>query len=185
MSKIGRKKIQIPDNTNIEILHNIIKVSGPLGELKFNFKSHLKIEKKDNILKIIPQKQTKYVRSLYGLTRSIVYNMIEGVTKGFRKQLELSGVGFRVQISGSKLTFSLGFSHPIEYEIPEGINIKIEKNIITINGIDKQKVGQTAAEIKHLKIPDPYKAKGIKYFGEEIKTKPGKAVAKTMGEGEK
>jgi len=184
LSKIGKKQIIIPKLVTVDIFDKKTKIRGPLGELEFTFKSQIKVKKSKNILKVVSQKQTKYAKSLHGLTRSIIANMIEGVTKGFKKQLELSGIGFRAHMSGNKLILSLGFSHPIEFDVPESINIKVEKNIITVFGIDKQKVGQIAAEIKKLKIPDPYKGKGIRYLGEEIKTKPGKAVAK-MGEIEK
>lgn len=182
MSKIGKKIIEIPENVKVNISGNLIKIKGPLGELEFSYRSQIRVEKKLKFIKVSPQKLTKYSRSLFGLTRTLIFNMVEGVTKGFQKQLELSGTGFRAQVSDNKLTLLLGFSHPVEYLIPAGIDIKVEKNRLTISGIDKQKVGQTAAEIRKFKVPDPYKAKGIKYVDEIIKTKPGKAVAKTLAE---
>jgi len=183
MSKIGRKPIKIPEDVKIALDDKMIKVSGPGGELEYKLSLDCDIEIKDNLLKIIPKRNDKFSKSLFGLTRAKIQNMIIGVKDGFEKILELVGVGFKVQLEGNKLILNVGFSHSVEVEAQEGIEFKVEKNKIKILGPDKEKVGQMAAKIRAVKIPESYKGKGIKYAEEIIKLKPGKVVVKTEGEG--
>ncbi len=174
MSRIGKKPIEIPEGTQVRIDKGDIIVKGPKGELTQLLPLELEVSIKDNKLEVKPKKKTKNSSALWGLFRSLIFNMIEGVNQGFEKKLEINGVGYRAALEGKKLVMSLGFSHPVEMEAPEGIEFNVEKNIITISGIDKQLVGQAAAEIRSKKKPEPYKGKGIKYIDEVIRRKAGK-----------
>ena len=174
MSRIGKKLIAIPDGVDVKIDRNDISVKGPKGALNFGFHYEVEVKVEDKEIQVSVKKITKQTKALWGLTRMLVANMIEGVTKGYEKQLELQGVGFRMAVQGKKLNMALGFSHPVEVEIPEGLEAKIDKNILTISGIDKQKVGQCAASIRSLKKVEPYKGKGFRYVGEIVKKKAGK-----------
>lgn len=176
MSRIGKKPIEIPQGVEVKIGENTITVKGPRGTLERTFPSVLKVSKEDGNIIITPVDLTRKTKSLYGLTRTLIANMVEGVTRGFEKVLELSGVGYKVQLQGKNLILNLGFSHQINYPLPEGIEASVERqSVITIKGINKELVGQTAANIRSFKKPDPYKAKGIKYRGEHIIRKAGKA----------
>lgn len=181
MSRIGKKPINIPEKVEIKIENDRIIVKGPKGELSQPLPDRIKAVIEDSeqgkILKIAPEKKNKEIAALWGLSRALVFNMIKGVTEGFEKQLQIEGVGFRAVVQGSKLVLSLGLSHPVEMEAPKGIEFKVEKNIITISGIDKQLVGQVAAKIRDFKKPEPYKGKGIRYVGEVIRRKAGKKAA--------
>lgn len=181
MSRIGKKPINIPEKVEIKIENDRIIVKGPKGELSQSLPDRIKAVIEDSeqgkILKIAPEKKNKEIAALWGLSRALVFNMIKGVTEGFEKQLQIEGVGFRAVVQGSKLVLSLGLSHPVEMEAPKGIEFKVEKNIITISGIDKQLVGQVAAKIRDFKKPEPYKGKGIRYVGEVIRRKAGKKAA--------
>jgi large subunit ribosomal protein L6 len=190
VSKIGKKPINIPEGVEVKIKTQEIEVSGPKGELALKIPPQIKFEKKQKedreVIMISMSSQQKALKSLVGLYRSLINNMIEGAEKGFQKQLELSGLGFRATLASTpegkqKLVLALGYSHPVEVEAPEGISFSITKNIITIEGIDKQLVGETAAKIRALRPPEPYKGKGIRYLKEAIKRKPGKAVIKAPG----
>ena len=177
MSRIGKKPIIVPTGATVQIDGQKVKVKGQKGELEFNFHRLVHFEKKDGIVKTLVKKtEDKKSRELWGLSRVLLSNMIEGVTKGFQKKLEINGVGYRAAASGQKLNLELGFSHPVEFMLPKGIEAKVEKNIITISGIDKQLVGETAARIRALRKPEPYKGKGIKYVDEIIRRKAGKVV---------
>ncbi len=177
MSRIGKKPIDIPEKVDVKIDNNKISVKGLKGELSLDVHPLVQISQKDNqILVTVKNSEDKEQASLWGLSRTLVNNLITGVTEGFSKQLEINGIGFKAQLKGDKLVLNVGFSHPVEYSIPEGIQINVEKNIITISGIDKQKVGQVAAEIRAIKKPEPYKGKGIKYIDEVIRRKAGKVV---------
>lgn len=179
MSRIGKQPIIVPEGVKVEIEGNLVTVAGPKGELKKEFSSKVDITQKDNqVIVSVKNQEDKEEAALWGLTRSIVANMVQGVTEGFEKKLEISGVGYKAAISGEKLVLNVGFSHPVEYKIPEGIDVTVEKNIITISGADKQLVGQVAAEIRSVRKPEPYKGKGIKYVDEVIRRKVGKAAAK-------
>ena len=176
MSKIGKTPIDIPDNVNIEINGNIVNVKGPKGNLSFEF--HPKIDVKIIDKKIIVERKSdeKFSKSLHGTTRQIIKNMIIGVTQGYRKVLVVEGMGYKVNMEGGKLVLNVGYSHPVYYIPPDGIKITLQGNKIIVEGIDKQKVGQVAAEIRRIKEPDPYKGKGIRYEDEKLKLKPGKAA---------
>jgi len=177
LSKVGKQPIKIPEGVTVEIKPSQVIVSGPRGSLTQEIRSEIKVEKKENQILVQPNSQSKLVKSLHGLLRSLIANMIQGVTKGFEKTLELQGVGYRVNLEQENLTLALGFSHPVVVKPPEGIKFQVEgNNLIRVLGIDKQLVGQIAAGIRRIRPPDSYKGKGIRYEGEVIKLKPGKAA---------
>ncbi|MFH1968029.1 MAG: 50S ribosomal protein L6 [bacterium] len=178
MSRIGKKPIEIPEGTKIEISEKEIKVSGPKGELKQAIHPEIKIENKDGKIFIKPSRKefSKKGRGLWGLYRALVFNMIEGTSKGFEKKLEIEGVGFKANVEGDNLVLNLGFSNPVKIKKIEGVNFSVEKNVVTVSGIDKEKVGHMAALIRKQKKAEPYKGKGIKYQGEKIRRKEGKKV---------
>ncbi|MFH1778762.1 MAG: 50S ribosomal protein L6 [Candidatus Omnitrophota bacterium] len=177
MSRIGKKPIQISKNVKVNISGNIISVEGPKGKLIYKVHPDLKVEIKEEQIIVLVDSNEKTVMSLHGLTRTLINNMLIGVTSGFQKELEIVGVGFRALVSGEKLVMQLGFSHPVEIHIPEGIVIETPKPTqIVVKGIDKQKVGEVAAEIRAIYPPEPYKGKGIRYVGEYVRRKVGKAV---------
>ncbi len=179
MSRIGKQLILVPEGVEAKITDNKVFVKGPKGELIQEINPLVIVEKKDNeISLLVKNPQIKQQKSLWGLFRRLIANMIIGVTQGFSKQLEVNGIGYKAAVQGSNLVLHLGYSHPIEYNIPTGIEIKVEKNIITVSGIDKQVVGQTAAEIRAMRKPEPYKGKGIKYIDEIIRRKVGKSAVK-------
>lgn len=179
MGRIGKKTIDIQE-AKIDYQDRILKVSGPKGELSMKIPKRvdLEINPGTKAIQVVPKFKDKYTQGLHGTIRSRIANMIQGVTKGFEKKLQFSGVGFRASVSANKLILNLGFSHPVEIIAPSEIDFKVEKNIITIFGIDKQKVGDLAAKIRKIYPPEPYKGKGIAYVDEIIRTKPGKAAAK-------
>lgn len=183
MSRIGKQPINIPTGVDITIeeSHNVLKAKGPKGELQKRFSELLKIEKTEeggNKIIVTPKHESRHARMLWGLTRSLVFNMVKGVSEGFEKKLQIEGVGYRASVEKDKITLNLGFSHPIEIQAPEKIEFKVEKNIVTISGIDKEVVGQVAADIRSWRKPEPYKGKGIRYVGEIVRRKAGKkAVA--------
>lgn len=178
MSRIGRQPITIPAGVTVGIEGNKVTATGPLGELQVVLSDGISITQNDNILTVTKTVENNDTAEKYGLMRTLVNNAVVGVATGFSKQLEVNGVGFRQAISGKTLTMSLGFSHPVVYELPENIEGKVEKNVITISGADKQLVGQVAADIRQLKKPEPYKGKGIKYATEHIRRKAGKTATK-------
>ncbi len=184
MSRVGKKPVEILDGVEVNIKElpqggYEVEIKGPKGQLKRITHPLIKIEKKDNTLIFKPSHKTKQSNALWGTERALIANMIKGVKEGYSKQLEIQGVGFKASLSGNDLNLSLGFSHPVIYKIPEGIEAKVEKNIITISGIDKELVGEVAAEIRAFKKPEPYKGKGIRYVGEIVRRKAGKkAVGK-------
>jgi len=179
MSKIGKRPIIIKDNVRIISGPNQIIVKGPLGEIKIDLLSKITIQIKDNMVYILRKSNDKQALSLHGLTRALVSNAITGVADGFQKQLELKGAGYRAEAAENKITLHLGYSHPIEFVADESIKFEVKKNIITVFGFDKQKVGQAAAKLRQFRKPDPYKGKGVRYVGEEVKLKPGKAAKTT------
>lgn len=158
----------------MKIEGNSISIKGPKGSLDLRFDSNMKVELDKDEMKVSPKKNSKQSSAIWGLTRVLIANMVEGVTKGFEKSLELHGVGYRMALQGKNLNMALGFSHPVEVAIPEGLEAKIEKNTLTISGIDKQKVGQLTASIRALKKVEPYKGKGFRYVDEIVKKKAGK-----------
>ncbi|MEK7134816.1 MAG: 50S ribosomal protein L6 [Patescibacteria group bacterium] len=179
MSKIGKKSIDIPKGVDVVTQDGLIKVKGPKGELEYKIPRELKITLSENKLAVLPIVNSKKTPALWGTIRAVIANMISGVTNGFEKKLEIEGIGFKAQLQGDDLILNLGFSHPVIFKPPEGINISVEKNTITISGISLELVGQTAANIRALKKPEPYKGKGIHYAGEIIRRKAGKKVAGT------
>lgn len=181
MSRIGKNPIQVPAGVTVTITGNTVSVKGPKGEMVQSFHPNMKVEVTENQVTVTRPNELKLNRSLHGLTRTLISNMVEGVTKGYEKQLEILGVGYRAAVAGSKLTLNLGFSHPIEFIAPKGITIEIDKdkkNILIIKGYDKQVLGEVAAKIRSFKKPEPYKGKGIRYVGEYVQQKAGKAAGK-------
>ena len=179
MSRIGRMPIAIPAGVTVDVAeNNTVTVKGPKGELKRTLPSEMEIKMEDGQLTVARPNDLKKMKSLHGLTRTLINNMIVGVTEGYEKKLEVNGVGFRVAKSGNKLTLNLGFSHPVEMVDPEGVETSVDGNKIVVSGIDKEKVGQFAAEIRDKKRPEPYKGKGIKYADETIRRKVGKTGKK-------
>lgn len=177
MSRVGKQILEIPSGVEVTFVDSVVKVKGPKGQLEVNIADGVKVEIKDNQVTVnVADPEDNQLKMSWGTTASLVANMIKGVTEGFSKQLEVNGVGFKIALSGQKLTLNLGFSHPVDFELPEGIEGKVEKNLITISGIDKQQVGQVTAEIRKLRPPEPYKGKGIKYIDEVIRRKSGKTA---------
>lgn len=181
MSKIGRQKINIPESVKIDKLGRMLKVTGPKGELSLELPSKIEILKEGNTIQVKRLGNDRRAKSFHGLYWKLIANMLEGVSAGFTRKLDFKGVGFRAEVQGDKLILNVGLSHPVEYRIPDGIEIKVEKNIMSVSGIDRQKVGQTAAEIRRVKPVEPYKGKGIKYIDEIPRRKPGKAAKATIG----
>jgi large subunit ribosomal protein L6 len=174
MSRLGKKPIEIPEKTEIKIEGNHVAVKGPLGELSVDVPEALDLKMEDNTLSIQPKKENIESRSLLGTNVSLVKNAIEGVNQEFEKKLIIEGVGFRAAVQGNKVVLNVGFSHQVELEIPEGIKVEVEKESISVKGIDKQQVGYFAAVIRDTKKPEPYKGKGIRYEDEIIRRKEGK-----------
>lgn len=178
MSRIGKKPIAIPANVKVEAGDNRIHIEGPKGKLQLIISGRIGIEIKDNKITLSRATDIKTDKSLHGLYRALIVNMIKGVTDGYEKQLEIIGVGYKAQIQGKVLNMQLGYSHPVNIPIPEGLTIETPKpTVITIKGINKELVGKTASEIRMVCPPEPYKGKGIRYLGEYIKKKVGKAQA--------
>jgi large subunit ribosomal protein L6 len=175
MSRIGKLPIDIPSGVTITVDPDWITVAGSKGTLKQFTMPGVTVKQEENQLVVTRKNDEPENRAKHGLMRSLLYNMVEGVSKGFEKKLELNGVGFRVAQAGTDLKFNIGFSHEVMYKVPQGITTAIQQNVITVSGIDKQQVGQVAAEIRALKKPEPYKGKGIKYVGERILRKSGKS----------
>jgi large subunit ribosomal protein L6 len=175
MSRIGKLPIQVPSGVTVEVDNDFITVNGPKGSLKQFTLPGIKVALQDDQVLVTRVNDEAENRARHGLMRSLVYNMISGVSQGFEKKLEINGVGYRVQPQGADLKFNLGFSHDVIYKLPSTVQAKVEQNTITISGSDKQQVGQIAAEIRALKKPEPYKGKGIKYSDERIIRKSGKS----------
>lgn len=175
MSRIGKQPIIIPENVEVKIEGQDVTIKGPKGELLRKLPPEIGVAIEKGKLQVGVATETKSAQALWGLWRTLLNNAILGVSQGFKKELEIVGIGFRGEIKGESLVLQLGFSHPVNYKIPPMVKIEVNKNIILVEGIDKQGVGQVAAEIRSLKKPEPYKGKGIRYLGEEIKLKPGKA----------
>ena len=177
MSRIGKKIIEVPEGVKVEISDAEIKVFGPKGELKQVLHPEIKVEISDAKISVAQRSQfTKKSRSLWGLYRALIANMVEGVTKGSEKKLELEGVGFKAAVEGDTLVLNLGFTNPVKIKKEEGVDFAVEKNVITVSGISKERVGHMAALIRKQKKAEPYKGKGIKYQGEVIRRKEGKKV---------
>lgn len=178
MSRVGNKPVEIKEGVTVEVLGQDVRAKGPKGELSIILNQGVSAKVEDGKVALVVKDDSKELAKLHGLSRTLVSNMIEGVAEGFEKKLEFNGVGYRANVEGRDLVLNLGYSHPIKYTPREGIEIKVEKNVITVAGIDKQLVGQTAAEIREFRKPEPYKGKGIKYEDEHIRRKAGKAAVK-------
>jgi large subunit ribosomal protein L6 len=175
MSRIGKQPIEIPGGVNVSILSGRVMVNGPLGELTQQVPARMKIEQSDGSITVTRPTERGDDRALHGLTRSLIANMVEGVTKGFEKRLELQGVGYRASLQGTDLRLDVGFSHPVVMKAPQGITFEVPAPTqILVKGVDKQQVGQTAAEVRRVRPPEPYKGKGIRYEGEYVRRKVGK-----------
>ena len=186
MSRIGKKPVVVPDGVEVEVGGGKVTVKGPKGEQSMTFHPQMQVRSKDGTLTVIPRRNDRVGRSLQGLTRSLVANMVEGVSRGFEKRLEIAGIGYRVDLEGSALKLQVGFSNPVVFSAPEGIEFVVESPAyqqqgsvparFVVKGIDKQKVGEIAAEIRSVRPPEPYKGKGIRYAGEYIRRKAGKTA---------
>lgn len=174
MSRIGKKGIAIPDKTEVTINSGEVSVKGPKGSISRSFRPEIAIVSDGKEITLSVVKENNFTKALWGTYASHVSNMIKGVNEGFEKKLILEGVGFKSQVNGNKLVLALGFSHPVEVEIPEGLTVKAEKNVVSVSGIDKESVGAWAAKVRALKKPEPYKGKGFRYDDEVIRRKQGK-----------
>src|SRR2546428_2674801 len=182
MSRIGNRAVEIPDKVKVNIDDDgAVSVEGPKGKLHWPLPRHIKASVANNRVSVVREAETGSVKALHGLSRSLVHNMVRGVSEGFTKQLEIEGVGFRAAVQGSNLNLSLGFSHPVAFPIPKDIKITVaDSTKITIQGIDKKLVGQVAADIRRFYPPEPYKGKGVRYAGEQIRRKEGKTVPEVL-----
>ncbi|RJP68460.1 MAG: 50S ribosomal protein L6 [Candidatus Abyssobacteria bacterium SURF_17] len=175
MSRIGKNPIQIPDKVKVTVSGQRVFVEGPKGKLEHDVHPRIRVTAEEGRVSVARSDNTRLSRSLHGLTRALIANMVRGVKEGFQKTLEIQGVGYRATKQGAALSFQLGYSHPIVFEPPQGIELFVDRNIVTVAGIDKQVVGQVAAHIRALRRPEPYKGKGIRYVGERVRRKAGKA----------
>lgn len=179
MSRIGKLPISIPEKVKVSVENSTVTVEGPKGKLVKNFNAPVTITVEDGEAKVAPADNSRFARAMYGTTRSIVANMVQGVTEGFSKNAEIRGVGFRAALQGKVLNLALGYSHPINYNVPEGITITVTDNTkLKIEGVDKQLVGKVAADLKHFYKPEPYKGKGVHIEGEFVRRKEGKTAGK-------
>jgi large subunit ribosomal protein L6 len=180
MSRIGKKPVDIPSGVDVTLLDKNIKVKGPKGELQWEHPFGTSVTVADNKILVTRADDTKMNRSLHGLSRNLISNMVTGVTAGYKRVLEIVGVGYRAQVQGNKIVLTLGYSHPVEFPLPDGITAAVDQKQtqLTLTGIDKQKIGQACANIRALRSPDAYKGKGIRYAGERIKLKVGKTGKK-------
>jgi len=177
MSRIGNKAVEIPDKVKVNVdQEGAVSVEGPKGKLQWRLPRQIRASVQDNRVSVVREAESRSVKALHGLSRSLVHNMVQGVSEGFTKQLEIEGVGFKAAVQGSALNLSLGFSHPVSFSIPKDIKITVADNTkITVQGVDKL-VGQVAADIRRFYPPEPYKGKGVRYAGEQIRRKVGKTV---------
>jgi large subunit ribosomal protein L6 len=178
MSRIGKKPIAIPKGVEVRLEGDQLRIKGPKGQLSINVHPHVKLDIGGDSISVSVVGETREARSIHGLFRVLIDNMVTGVTKGFERVLEIVGVGYRAELKGRTAVFNLGYSHPINFELPEGIDAEIDKTKITLSGIDRGLLGKTAAKIRSFRKPEPYKGKGIKYAEEKIRRKAGKAGAK-------
>ncbi len=180
MSRIGKQPIAIPQGVNVEIKKDVVRVKGPKGENSYSIPQRIKVSMADNNILVERLSDMKEDKALHGLARSLMSNMVNGVFKGYERVLEIIGIGYRAQVKGNRILFTLGYSHPVEFELPAGVAAKADEKqtTITLSGIDKQLLGQVAANIKELRPPDAYKGKGVRYAGERIKLKAGKTGKK-------
>ncbi len=179
MSRVGKKLINIPEKTEVVFSDQLLTVQGEKGTLKRNIHPEAALEINDNVIKVVMARNDRPSRALQGLTRSLVANMVDGVSKGFERTLEINGIGYRAELKGEDLVFNIGFSHPVNFSLPQGISATVEKNtVIKLSGIDKELLGHVASAIRRIRPPEPYKGKGIKYAEEKIHKKAGKTGTK-------
>lgn len=174
MSRIGKKPVVIPSGVEATLANNVVTIQGPKGVLTFVYHHDVLVKKMENVLTVEVVGTSKKAAGIWGTTVVLLSNMVEGVTKGFEKKLELNGVGYRMGVEGKRINFALGFSHPVKMEIPSGIEAKVEGNVLSVSGIDKHQVGQFTAIIRDLKPVEPYKGKGFRFVGEVVRRKEGK-----------
>jgi large subunit ribosomal protein L6 len=177
MSRIGKKPIEISEDIQVIVEDRKVTIKGPKGELYREVRPEIKVEIKEGKIFLTPRINSKKTKAFWGLTRALLNNMVEGVKDGYEKKLEIQGIGYKANLEGDNLVLMVGFSHPVKMEIPKEIKVVVEKNIITVSGIDKELVGLIAAKIRKVKPPEPYKGKGIRYLGEQVRRKSGKKVA--------
>jgi large subunit ribosomal protein L6 len=179
MSRIGKNPISLPNEVKITLNENLCLVEGGKSKLELNIPKGITVTQEEKKLVVKRSGDTKQLKSLHGTIRMLIYNMIEGLTKGFKRELEIIGVGYKAQLKGNLLVLNIGFSHPVEMEVPQGLKVSVSgANKVTIEGVDKQKVGEFTAKLRRVYPPEPYKGKGIRFVGEEVRRKLGKALAK-------
>ena len=179
MSRIGKRILSIPENVNVNVENNVVTVKGPKGELSLELVRNINVKVEENTVTVEPLKNDKFTKSMHGTTNANIKNMIIGVSEGYKRALEIVGVGYKFNVQGNKLTINAGYSHPVVMEVPAGIEVKqINNTEIELEGIDKVKIGEFAANIRKVRGPEPYKGKGIKYKGEQIRRKEGKKASK-------
>jgi len=179
MSRVGKQEIPIPEKTDVNYKDRVLVIKGEKGTLTRTIHPDVELDIKGNVIHVMIASEDRKTRALQGLTRSLVANMVDGVSKGFERVLEINGIGYRAEMKGSSIVLNLGYSHPIDFPLPDGISATVDKNnVIKLSGIDKEQVGQTAASIRKLRKPEPYKGKGIKYAEEYIQRKAGKTGTK-------
>lgn len=177
MSRVGRKDIPVPSGVNVDLDDRVVKVKGPKGELSYKLLPNLEIELEDGKVKVSQPDLTKAGRAYWGLTRALINNMVVGVTEGYKRSVELHGTGYRAEVQGQNLVLHLGYSHPIQYAMPKTVSAQIDGSRIHFESIDKQAVGQVAAEVRSFRPPEPYNGKGVRYLGEQVRQKAGKTAA--------
>ena len=179
MSRIGKRVLTFPESVNVNVENNVVTVKGPKGELSLELVKNIEVKVEGNTVAVEPSKNDKFTHAMHGTTNANIKNMIIGVTEGYKKALEIVGVGYKFAVAGNKLTVSAGYSHPVVMEVPTGLTVKgVSNTEIEIEGIDKVKVGEFAANVRKVRGPEPYKGKGIKYKGEQIRRKEGKKASK-------
>ncbi len=179
MSRIGKAPIALPEQVKVNYQHPDLQVEGPKGSLNLKVNDHVKLEMEEAELKVLASDQQRKSRAMHGLMRSLIQNMVTGVTTGFTKTLEIQGVGYRAEAGSGTLTLNVGYSNPVVMSVPEGLTVEVERNVlIHVRGIDKQRVGELAARIRMVRKPEPYRGKGIRYLGEQVRRKVGKAGGK-------
>lgn len=180
MSRVGKLPVSLPEKVEVKISNNLVEVKGPKGNLKFNLPKYISVSVADKAVNVIRENDEREARSLHGLCRSQIANMVKGVSTGFVRELDINGVGYRAEVKGKELHIALGFSHPVIYPLPTGVSAEVDakKTKIILSGIDKQLLGNTAAKVRSFRPPEPYRGKGIKYTEEVIKRKEGKSAGK-------
>ncbi|HVV83689.1 MAG TPA: 50S ribosomal protein L6 [Kofleriaceae bacterium] len=178
MSRIGKRNVEVPKGVTVQITPDLITAKGPKGSLSLKRHDAIEVKQENGQLVFIRQGEDKPARAAHGLMRALTSNLVKGVSTGFERQLEINGVGYRAEVKGASLVLTLGYSHPIEYKLPEGVSAKVDKNLLILSAMDKQLLGAAAAKIRSFRAPEPYKGKGVKYVEEKIQRKAGKAAGK-------